>query len=566
MEKEISILNAFVFDPLNNIEGEKLDVHIRNGKIVESVGRKARKINASGKTMMPGGVDIHSHIAGSKVNAGRLLRPEDHRKDVEIKTKHTHSGVGYSIPSTRTTGYRYAKMGYTTVFEPATPPLKTRHTHEELDSTPIIDKGCFPLLGNNWFIMEYLRDGRLDECAAFVAWMMKATKGYGIKIVDPGGVEVWGWGKFIKRLDDPIPNFDVTPREIVRGLCKVNKILNLPHIIHVHTNNLGSPGNYRTTIETMDAVRDLADGKRPIIHITHVQFTGFSGSSWLNLGSGAPEIADYVNDHNHVSVDLGQVIFGDTTTMTADGPFQYFLHQLSGNKWVNLDVEAETGSGIVPFQYKRTNYVNAIQWGIGLELALLVKDPWRVFMTTDHPNGGPFTSYPKVIAWLMSKKAREKMISRINRTARRKLDLPNIDREYTLGEIATITRAAPAKSLTLMNKGHLGLGADADIAIYDLDPSKVDLENKPFTIRKAFKETLYTIKNGKIVSKQGQIAGNSYGNTFYTESQVSKNLEADLIKDIQSRFKDYYTIELENYPITDNFLRNPAKINCEAEV
>ena len=85
-------------------------------------------------------------------------------------------------------------------------------------------------------------------------------------------------------------------------------------------------------------------------------------------------------------------------------------------------------------------------------------------------------------------------------------------------------------------------------------------------IRKVFKETVYTIKNGKIVSKQGQIAGNSYGNTFYTESQVSKNLETDLIKDIQSRFKDYYTIEFENYPISDSFLRNPAKINCEAEV
>jgi formylmethanofuran dehydrogenase subunit A len=158
------------------------------------------------------------------------------------------------------------------------------------------------------------------------------------------------------------------------------------------------------------------------------------------------------------------------------------------------------------------------------------------------------------------------MISRINRTARRRLDLPNIDREYTLGEIATITRAAPAKSLTLMNKGHLGLGADADIAIYDLDPSKVDLEKKPYLIRKSFKETLYTIKNGKIVSKQGQIAGNSYGNTFYAESQVSKNLEVDLIKDIQSRFKDYYTIEFENYPISDSFLRNPAKTSCEAEI
>jgi len=35
------------------------------------------------------------------------------------------------------------------------------------------------------------------------------------------------------------------------------------------------------------------------------------------------------------------------------------------------------------------SYVNALQWAIGLEIFLLVKDPWRVVLTTDHPNGGP---------------------------------------------------------------------------------------------------------------------------------------------------------------------------------
>ncbi|MEM3528229.1 MAG: formylmethanofuran dehydrogenase subunit A, partial [Candidatus Bathyarchaeia archaeon] len=514
-----------------------------------------------------GGVDIHSHIAGSKVNSGRLLRPEDHRKDVEVKTPTTHSGVGYSIPSTYTTGYRYARMGYTTVFEPATPPLKTRHTHEELDSTPIIDKGCFPLFGNNWFVMEYFKDGKVEECATYIAWMLKALKGYAIKIVDPGGVEVWGWGKFLRHLDEKVTHFDVTPREIIRGLCKVNRLLNLPHPIHVHTNNLGNPGNYTTTIETMDSVRDMANGSKPIIHITHVQFTGFSGSSWLNLGSGAPEIAQYVNKHGHVSVDLGQIIFGDTTTMTADGPFQYFLHMLTDNKWVNMDVEVETGSGIVPFQYRRSNYVNAIQWGIGLELALLIRDPWRVFMTTDHPNGGPFTSYPRVIAWLMSRKARERTLLKINRTARRRLTLPSIDREYTLEEIATITRAAPARSLGLENKGHLGLGADADIAVYDINPSDMDvLTRKPAKLRRAFGQACYTIKNGEVVVREGKILKSPFGRTFYVESQTKPEMESNLLRSIEARFRDYYTVGIENYQINESYLRCPAKIRCEAEI
>ena len=128
---ELIIKNGFVYDPLNRIHGEKMDICIRDGEIVESVKDKARVVDASGKIVFPGGVDIHSHIAGSEVNAGRLLRPEDHFKDVEVKGKVTRSGVGYSVPSTFTTGYRYARMGYTTVMVPSMPPLEARHTHDE---------------------------------------------------------------------------------------------------------------------------------------------------------------------------------------------------------------------------------------------------------------------------------------------------------------------------------------------------------------------------------------------------------------------------------------------------
>ena len=44
--------------------------------------------------------------------------------------------------------------------------------------------------------------------------------------------------------------------------------------------------------------------------------------------------------------------------------------------------------------------------------------------------------------------------------------LPSIAREYTWTEIATMTRAAPARLLGLKDRGHLGPGAIADIAVY----------------------------------------------------------------------------------------------------
>jgi formylmethanofuran dehydrogenase subunit A len=562
---ELLIRNGFVYDPINGVDGEKMDIAVRDGKIVERVNeRKARKIDASGMIVMPGGVDIHCHIAGSEVNSGRLLRPEDHFRDFERKTAVTRSGVGYSIPSTFTTGYRYSRMGYTTIMNPSMPPLEAKHTHEELSDTPMVDKASYPLLGDWWFTLEYLRDGKIEECARHVAWMITSTKGYAIKIVNPGGLEAWGFGGNVKSLDDQIPYFCITPREILRGLCKVNRLLNLLHTIHVHTNNLGKPGNYITALETMKCVEDLAIENKPAIHITHCQFSAFKGSDWRTLESGAEEIANYVNAHSHVTLDMGQVIFTDTTTMTADGPFQYTLYELSGNKWVNHDVETETSAGIVPFHYRRKSYVHAVQWSIGLELALLIKDPWKIFLTTDHPNGGPFTAYPRIIAWLMSRKAREASLKKINPRARSRSLLPSINRELSFKEIAIMTRAGQAKALGLKNKGHLGVGADADIAIYNLNPEIIDPSRKFRALRKAFKRAAYTIKSGKIVVKNGEIVKHLEGATMWLNVKVSE--PAKITEDMRRRFREYWTVECENYPVTENYLEISQPINVEAKV
>lgn len=561
---ELIIKNGFVYDPLNRIDGEQMDISIRDGKIVERVKEEANVVDATGMVVMPGGVDIHCHIAGGEVNSGRLLRPEDHVKDVEVKTALTRSGVGYSIPSTFTTGYRYSRMGYTTLMNPSMAPLEARHTHEELADIPMVDKAAYPLLGDWWFSLEHIRDGLIEENAAHIAWMLHATRGYAIKIVNPGGLEAWGFGRNVHGLDDNVPHFNITPREIIRGLCKVNKLLNLPHTIHVHTNNLGKPGNYITAIETMKCVEDLAEGDKPIIHITHVQFCAFKGSDWSNLSSGAGEISKYVNNHTHVTLDMGQIIFSDTTTMTADGPFQFGLYNLTGNKWMNHDVETETSGGIVPFKFKRSSAVHATQWSIGLEIALLIEDPWKILMTTDHPNAGPFTSYPKIIAWLTSRKAREKTMIRINKRARKKSLLPSIDRELSLYELAIVTRAGQAKALGMKSKGHLGVGADADVAIYDINPQHLDISKKYKVARKAFQSAAYTIKDGKVVVKNGEIVKPVHGKTYWTD--VATSMPHEINDDIKKKFREYWTVEYENYPLPEGFIHASSPIPIKAEV
>ena len=61
------------------------------------------------------------------------------------------------------------------------------------------------------------------------------------------------------------------------------------------------------------------------------------------------------------------------------------------------------------------DFYGALQWAVGLELFLLIDDPWRVFFTTDHPNGAPFTAYPKLFELLMSREARNEMAAGLSK-------------------------------------------------------------------------------------------------------------------------------------------------------
>jgi len=324
--KDLIIKNGIVYDPLNKIDGDKKEIHIKDGIIVDKVNGDAKVIDAQGMIVFPGGVDPHSHIAGPKVNTGRSFRPDDKPPESNVKrTKMTRSGTGFAVPSTWLIGYHYARLGYTTVAEPAMPLLEARHVHEEFLHIPIIDKLAYPLFGNNWYVLQYIRDNDMDKLAAYIAWILKATKGYAIKLVNPGGVENWAWGKNVDSLDDEVFHWGVTPRQIVESLAKVNESLELPHSVHVHCNNLGHPGNYEHSLETFKVCEKIKtkNGRDKSLHITHCQFNAYGGSNWGNFESGASQIAEYVNSHKHMSIDSGNVVFTKyaTTTMTGDGPW-----------------------------------------------------------------------------------------------------------------------------------------------------------------------------------------------------------------------------------------------------
>jgi formylmethanofuran dehydrogenase subunit A len=267
------------------------------------------------------------------------------------------------------------------------------------------------------------------------------------------------------------------------------------------------------------------------------------------MRSESARIAEEFNARPNLTADAGAVLFGDTVTITADGPWQHLLYKLTGRKWGNLDVENETGCGVVPYVYKEKNLVNAVQWAVGLELLLPINDPWRIYLTTDHPNGAAFWRYPEIIQLLMNADFRREQLKKLAPKALKRIILPELTREYTLSEIAIITSAGPARALGLANKGHLGVGADADVAIFNDSPD----------VAHTFAYPRYVIKAGEVVLEEGEIRKTVEGKGILVRPVYDEKVEAF----IRPLFQQYYTMSFDNYPVEMERIDHPDVRPCK---
>ncbi len=530
------LTGGIVYDPANGVDGKQLDIYIKDGRIVKQP--KNAKIDKEyaikGKVVMAGAIDLHTHIGGGKGNIARILMPENHREDPVARTSLTRSGTGHAMPSTHVTGYRYAEMGYTAGFEPAVLPVNARQAHMEMADIPILDKGGYVMLGSDDYLLRMMT-AKKDQQAInnYVAWTLRAAQGVGIKVVNPGGISAFKFNQRKLDLDEDNAYYKVTPRDILKTLATAVKQLGIPHPLHVHGCNLGVPGNMETTLNSIKAVDGLP------MHLTHIQFHSYGAEGDFKFSSGAAQIAEAINNNKNISLDVGQIMFGQTITASGDNMRQYANHGFaSPNKWVCMDIECDAGCGLVPFKYRDQNFVNALQWAIGLEIFLLVDDPWRIFLTTDHPNGAPFTTYPHLIRLLMDKSFRNDMLATIHPEAQKMTTLASIDREYSLQEIAILTRAGAAKITGLVNRGSLGNGDWADITVYTDNADREAMFETPD----------YVFKDGELVVKDGEVVKVTWGTTHVVRPEYDSSVE----KDLKDYFERYMTMKVGNFKISDD--------------
>jgi len=541
----IRLKGGEVVDPVNGKTAVR-DLWFKDGVMVDPpTGAKAdRTHDVSGCIVMAGAIDIHSHIGGGNVNTARLLLPEQHAAHMARPATTPLSNAGWS---TFATGCLYAQMGFTTVVEPAMNPASALHTHLELADIPIIDKATLSILGNDDFLLSMIRDkastAMIDD---YVAWTVSSSRSLGVKVINAGAAAAFKQNVRSFAFDDVVPAYGVSSRTIVKTLQASVGRLGVPHPLHVHCNNLGIAGSADTAAETINAT----EGEK--LHLAHLQFYGYGTEGKRKFSSEAARLASLVNGNPDVTIDIGQVMFGQTVTISSDVTRQFSaIRNASPKKTVIIDGDAN-GGGIVPYRYKK-DYYGSLQWAVGLELFLLITDPWRVFFTTDHPNGAPFTAYPDLFELLMSAAARDEKATALNASALELTTLASVRREYTFDEIAIMTRSAPARLLGLKDRGHLGVGAIADIAVY----------RKGDDIAKMFRQAALVFKNGDLVVEDGRVTHYRWGKTLRLNPPPDKAM----VKRMNAYHEDRYGLSLDWFTFPDTAIgrENPfAEVACNS--
>ncbi len=320
---------------------------------------------------MAGAIDMHSHIGGGKVNIARMMLPE-YQETLQHPEPEAHICGPHcthdATPSTINTGMRYIEMGYTAAFEPAILPINARQAHLEMGDTPMIDKGGYAMLGNDDYFLSLLAN-KADQKTInnYVAWTLHATQTIGIKVVNPGGINAFKFNQRRLDLDESNVHYGVSPRQVLQSLSRAVHDLGVTKPLHVHCNNLGAAGNFQTTLDTMGA----SDGIP--MHLTHIQFHSYDTEGDKKFSSAAAKIAEGINNKPHITADVGQILFGQTVTASGDNMMQHLnANHANPRKSVIMDIECDGGCGVVPFKYRDENYVNALQWAIGLEIFLSV--------------------------------------------------------------------------------------------------------------------------------------------------------------------------------------------------
>lgn len=226
------------------------------------------------------------------------------------------------------------------------------------------------------------------------------------------------------------------PRKFVgeRGLEEFFQTPDTDAVHHVHLPHLAQ-GESLGTLEKF--LKRLSGRRCHLSHVSHYAFETRDGKLFPAGGRAAEMLARYPN----VTVDCGPIVFGPALTFTADEDLAHRV-LFSGGRGLIGNPKSRFISS--PYTFKKENRIDSLLWINGMEFLLSAQNLKSVSLSIDFPSGGAIEGYPHIIACLMDAEKRGLFLSGLNPESVESSSLKNNAREFTLSEIATITRLAPA--------------------------------------------------------------------------------------------------------------------------
>ncbi|MHA2180832.1 MAG: amidohydrolase family protein [Promethearchaeota archaeon] len=547
---KLIIKNGLVYDPLNKIEGEKKDILVESGKIVErfSNEKDIKEIDAEGKTVIPSAIDIHTHVASQQVNWIRLLGLNDN-KFTEIWHGLTLENIAKD----------YISMGFTFILEANVFPSLAKQTVFNFQQLPVLDKGMLLNISNLWPLELEFQRGKINEMAVFLSDLLSKTKSFGFKVYNPFECEVWNFKDLREDISSQGRLYNFSALDVYENVVKCVESLGLPHSAHAHIEGYENAIGKENLFKVLDKIKslNLESSSRPnsikrdqILHLAHANSYSVDGDN--------TKLINFLNENTNFSVDLSFIGFNQINPIiTSDRRIIKSMFTMdpidNPYKLITSATEFEGDSFVSLRSLKKSNHLACTLWANALDLALNIKNKFQVSFSLNFPNYANLTDIPEIITWLISKEARKNFMKGMNDQFLKQSFLVSNDKELSFSDLVSLTRATPAKLLGLGGmKGSLSSGNDADINILDINIEDVSLTKEYEKLKSSLSNIEYVIKSGNIIKKENKIDIASNGRIFWSQGQV-KSEEKNLIMVKKKEFYNKYSsIFYDSYQVSVN--------------
>ncbi|MFW6112710.1 MAG: amidohydrolase family protein [Thermodesulfobacteriota bacterium] len=405
----LKIVGGRVFDPAQGWRGETRDLYVDGDRLVSRLSHVDTVIEARGRAVVPGGLDLRGQVATFGLNFLRLW------------------GL---VPHHGRLGELYALQGYTHVHEPFLTLATAGYVHRELAALPVVDVSA-SLVVNLRDLDLVLKDTeRLAELAETLRFFQEKSRTLNFRIMEPW---VRHRQEFYNYRTLPLAE---TLEVLTRLAGELDTTLMLEASPEVLETTLPEPRAFHlSALGPALATDELVDAALAHLERGTPADLGFIWPDKIPGGNGIP-----------VHMDLG---------LSRPLSLKPEAERDQARRALLLALAGETASAAFS--------------GAGAVLA-------------------PVEHYPDFCVWLGDRQARQEFWGE---------DVQG--REFSFFDWISATRTLPARLLGLADRGHLGPGARADIALFDLPQDAEDRWPEHVKICRTL------IKSGTVVVEEGRL-------------------------------------------------------------